>query len=238
MSITELPPVAGCRLWQVDLDTAPAPRTAAALSAHEGERARRFVFERDGDRFVAVHAALRDALSQLAGIPAALLDFTQGPFGKPALAQPSTLRFNLSHCQSVALIAVCEQADVGADVELLRAMPDADALALACFTGSEHRALCEVAPEARDRAFLTCWTRKEACLKATGTGLSIDTRSFEVGIAPDDREIELVGVHGVLRLALSSFVAAHGAVCAVARVLPAEAALASSPAAETGGVFA
>lgn len=238
MSITELPSLAGCRVWQVDLDAAPAPQFVAALSAPEEERARRFVFERDGERFVAAHAALRDTLSALTGIPAALLDFTQGPFGKPALAGVPSLRFNLSHCRSFALIAVCERAEVGVDIELLRPMPDAEALALACFTQSEHEALAAVAPAARERAFLTCWTRKEACLKATGAGLSADTRSFEVGISPDDREVEIATADGVLRLALCSFAVAHDAVCAVARVLPRDAAPASRRAAERGMVSA
>jgi len=37
--------------------------------------------------------------------------------------------------------------------------------------------------EARSRAFLVGWTRKEACLKAVGAGLLLDTRTFEAGLA-------------------------------------------------------
>ena len=71
----------------------------------------------------------------------------------------------------------------------------------------------------RDRAFLACWTRKEACLKAVGTGLGIDTRSFEAGLEEDAREVRLPLEGRVARLALHAFDGGEGVVCAIARVL-------------------
>ena len=105
------------------------------------------------------------------------------------------------------------------DIELLRPMPDADALAETYFSAAERRALAALPQQARDAAFLCCWTRKEACLKATGMGLSVDTRSFEVGVSPDAREVQIDAPDGCARLALSSFHDVQGAQCAVARVL-------------------
>ena len=228
MTTVQLPASMHCRLWQVDLDATPAPQAVACLSEAEWERARRFVFKRDRNRFIAAHAALRETLSTQCGIPASMLEFAVGPFGKPSLVEHDGLHFNLSHSQSLALIAVCDDAEVGADVELLRPMPDAEALAETYFTPAERRALAALAPEARDRAFLCCWTRKEACLKATGIGLSVDTRSFEVGVSPDAREVAIDTADGRARLALSSFHDVQGALCAVARVLAREAAAAAS----------
>lgn len=219
MTITQLPSSAHCRLWQVDLDATPAPQAVASLSEAEWERARRFVFRRDRNRFVAAHAALRETLAAQCGTPASLLEFQHGAFGKPTLVEHAQLRFNLSHSQSVALIAVCDEAEVGVDVELLRPMPDAEALAASYFTEAERHALAQLEPSARDRAFLACWTRKEACLKATGMGLSVDTRSFDVGVVADSREVKITSADGVVRLALSSFHDVQGALCAVARVL-------------------
>jgi 4'-phosphopantetheinyl transferase len=226
MTILQLPSSAHCRLWQVDLDAAPAPQAVAALSESEWERARRFVFKRDRSRFIAAHAALREILAAQCAIPASMLEFQLGPFGKPVLAEGG-LHFNLSHSQSLALIAVCEQAEVGVDVELLRPMPDAEALAETYFSAAERHALAALPPEARERAFLCCWTRKEACLKATGMGLSVDTRSFEVGISPEPREVHIGAGDDLVRLALSSFHDVQGALCAVARLLAREAAAAA-----------
>ncbi|OUL99498.1 4'-phosphopantetheinyl transferase family protein [Variovorax sp. JS1663] len=226
MTIQQLPPSAHCRLWLVDLDATPAPQAVASLSESEWERARRFVFKRDRNRFIAAHAALRETLASQCGIPASMLEFQLGPFGKPVLVEGG-LHFNLSHSQSLALIAVCDQAEVGVDLELLRPMPDAEALAETYFSACERRALAALPPEARERAFLCCWTRKEACLKATGMGLSVDTRSFEVGVLPEAREVHIGTGDDLVRLALSSFHDVQGAQCAVARLLAREAATAA-----------
>jgi 4'-phosphopantetheinyl transferase len=219
MTTLQLPSSMNCRLWQVDLDAAPAPQAVAALSEAEWDRARRFVFKRDRNRFIAAHAALRETLSSQCGIPASALEFALGPLGKPSLVEHGGLRFNLSHSESLALIVVCDDAEVGVDIELLRPMPDAEALAETYFSAAERRALAALPQQARDSAFLCCWTRKEACLKATGMGLSVDTRSFEVGVSPDAGEVQIDAPDGCARLALSSFHDVQGAQCAVARVL-------------------
>jgi phosphopantetheinyl transferase (holo-ACP synthase) len=41
----------------------------------------------------------------------------------------------------------------------------------------------------RDRTFLTCWTRKEACVKTLGVGLSALSAWIEVGCDPDLRAV-------------------------------------------------
>ncbi|MGO4393369.1 4'-phosphopantetheinyl transferase superfamily protein [Variovorax sp. M-6] len=190
MSITPLPCPGPCLLWRVDLDTAPAPVDVACLSEAEWERARRFVFRRDRERFIAAHAALRRILSIRTGSSAALLDFDLGSFGKPSLAGHAGLHFNLSHSQSEALIAVNEASEVGVDIEVLRPMSDAQELAATCFTPNEIRTLQGLPADARERAFLVGWTRKEACLKALGLGLSVNLQALEVGLESVESEIK------------------------------------------------
>ena len=51
------------------------------------------------------------------------------------------------------------------------------------FSPGECRALDTVAPKARREAFFTCWTRKEAYLKAGGWGLSLPLAQFDVSLS-------------------------------------------------------
>ncbi|SCK42137.1 4'-phosphopantetheinyl transferase [Variovorax sp. HW608] len=218
MSITPIPRPGPALLWRVDLDTPPAD--TGCLSQAERERAGRFVFARDRERFVAAHVALRQLLSSHTGIAASELEFVQGEAGKPSLIRPAGLQFNLSHSKSVALIAIgTAGAEIGVDVEVLRSMPDADAMAASYFTEAEQRALAALPPARRERAFLACWTRKEACLKAIGLGLGVDTRSFEAGVDERDREVRIPVCGDTADLSVSTFDGGEGVVCAIARRL-------------------
>lgn len=145
----------------------------ALLSTDERERARRFVFDRDRRRFVVCRGTLREILGGYLDAPPERLRFAYGAHGKPRLegaSQPPPLSFNLSHSHELAVYAVCLHADLGVDVEHLRPMPDAMALA-ARFLPGEEALLTSLAPEDRAGAFLQCWTRKEAAWKADGSGM-------------------------------------------------------------------
>jgi 4'-phosphopantetheinyl transferase len=61
----------------------------------------------------------------------------------------------------------------------------ADAIAQRYFAPEEARLLLELAPEQRLPSFYRCWTRKEAYLKAKGTGLTTKLQAFEVTFLPD-----------------------------------------------------
>jgi 4'-phosphopantetheinyl transferase len=50
------------------------------------------------------------------------------------------------------------------------------------FSAAERVALLAMHERDRSRAFMTGWTRKEAYLKARGSGLSADPRLVEVGL--------------------------------------------------------
>ncbi len=66
------------------------------------------------------------------------------------------------------------------DVELVRPLPDAEGVARSFFTKGERDALAALPEERRLRAFYETWTRKEALLKAFGSGLTVPLDSFEV----------------------------------------------------------
>lgn len=176
-------------LWLIDLDV----QSAAAESLPEAVplRASRFVRDTERRRYLASHAALRHAL-RAAG------PFTTGDHGKPALASPPP-HFNLSRRDGWAAIAVSATHEVGVDIETLRPIDDAPQLAALHFTPQEQAAL--QAGDA-DHAFLRVWTRKEACMKATGLGLSLAPSSFECGAQAMARRVRVQTPQGLRTLLL------------------------------------
>lgn len=210
------------RLWRVALDREPDALELAWLSDDERARAARFAFARDRRRYLAAHCALRRILAACTARPAGELRFEAGPHGKPALAPPApACSFNLSHSEEVALIAVAPHDEpVGVDVEMLRELPDAERLAERHYTLRERRELREAAPgRARQLAFLRGWTRKEACLKALGSGLAIEPHGFETGLSPEPRVVGITGVDGRrVAVQVQSFCHDGGLVGAVARI--------------------
>ena len=114
-------------------------------------------------------AAMRDVLARYLDRPAGTLGLSVQPGGKPFLDLP--LEFNLSHCTDMALLAVTATAEVGVDIERLRAIDHPLRLARRALTAAEV-AQISAAPADRQLAlFLDLWTRMEARQKAFGRGI-------------------------------------------------------------------
>jgi 4'-phosphopantetheinyl transferase len=122
--------------------------------------------------------------SYLENTPASVR-FSYNDFGKPCLADPARsnrLGFNLSHSGELIRIAVAIDRDVGIDVEVVDDSVLIDSVAKRFFSPGEIARL-EALPESLRRAgFFSCWTRKEAYVKARGKGLSLPLASFDVSV--------------------------------------------------------
>jgi 4'-phosphopantetheinyl transferase len=162
------------RVWCVDLDAATAPGDGDS-PAPVRARAARFAREVDRRRYLVSQALLRQALGD-----AARDAWVEGAHGKPALVRGAP-HFNLSRREGWAAIAVSATHEVGVDIETLRSIDDAAELAALHFSPRERAAVLGAVGPSRDRAFLQVWTRKEACMKATGLGLFLPPLSFECG---------------------------------------------------------
>jgi len=155
------------------------------LAPEELDRASRFRFARDRNRFTAGRGLLRELLGGYLGVRPEQVAFSYGPYGKPALAGRQ-LFFNVSHSGATVVFAFCRGAEVGVDVERLGNGCDDESVARRFFARREVEELFGLPPARRPRAFLTCWTRKEAYIKARGEGLSLPLQEFQVTLVPGE----------------------------------------------------
>lgn len=176
-------------LWRVLLDVVPADRSS--LSPDELERAEKLVQLEHRQRFIAMRSAVRGVLGSYLQMAPDSIRFAYGKKGKPALLNGQNsldLRFNVSHSESLGILAVTSGCEVGVDVETRQEVLEFMAVARRFFSRREYQALCELPEGLRQRAFLRCWTRKESYVKALGEGLACSLRSFSVSVSPDVSE--------------------------------------------------
>lgn len=150
----------------------------ACLSAAERARADRFFFARHRRRFVAARARLRELLGARLGVAPQAVEIVHGRNGKPRLAQ-GKMHFSVSHCADVALFGFSSSA-IGVDIEALRPVAGADAIAAHLFSPRERRACAALG---NPLGFLYCWTRKEALAKGLGRGLAAPPRELDTAAA-------------------------------------------------------
>ena len=193
-----------------DLDAAPAD--GSVLSDDERERAARFRFDRDRRRFLAGRSALRSLIASYLDADPVEVAFGYGPQGKPFVSN-STLSFNVSHSGGCALYAVGSGLEIGIDVELLDHARYDDGVAERFFSPQEVATLHALGQAARPYAFLGCWTRKEAFIKARGEGLSLPLHDFDVAFAPGTRP-------KILRTAWSAQEPAEWTLCDISGFCP------------------
>jgi 4'-phosphopantetheinyl transferase len=176
-------------IWQIDLARGhdEVQWYRRVLAADEAERADRFYFERDKNRFTVARAAMRDILSRYTGLAAQNVHFSYGAKGKPELSgsmEQNEIRFNLSHSSELALLAVTRGLTVGVDIEWVKSDFATDDIAERFFSVTEVQTLRSLPADQQAEAFFSCWTRKEAYIKALGEGLSVPLDSFSVAFTP------------------------------------------------------
>jgi len=170
--------------WCASLDVPPetSARLYATLTPDERTRSARFQFERDQQRFIVARGVLRDLLGRYLQTQPSRIGFVYNAFGKPDLSPEfgNRLKFNLSHSAGLALIAIATASNVGVDLEYIRAQSDYADIARWFFSTAEGDYLLALPSHLYAEAFFSCWTKKEAYLKACGEGLATPLNSFSV----------------------------------------------------------
>ena len=176
-------------IWWAHLDqpTEALEQFERMLAVDEQARAARIRLKEFSARFVAGRGILRAILGSYLGVAPDRVRFRYGSSGKPALADEfaaSGLRFNLSHSHRLALYAVTREREVGVDLERVDPHVDTAGLVGRCFSPREQAEWSGLPDRTRGLAFLNGWTRKEACVKALGDGLTRPLEQVEVPLRP------------------------------------------------------
>ncbi len=176
-------------VWRFTLDPPDhmLARFERTLNDAELQRVNRFRTETLRRRFVAGRGGLRAILGAfLGGLPADQVAFAYGDHGKPRLAGLGNgrVQFNLAHSHGLALCAVSLGRELGVDLEMTRPLDNAERIIERFFSPREQAEFLTLPDPDRRAAFFRGWSRKEAFLKATGTGLSTALDSFDVTLGP------------------------------------------------------
>jgi 4'-phosphopantetheinyl transferase len=172
-----------------ELDRAEIESLAQMLPADQRYAAARFGNDDLRRRYIVAHSMTLDILGCCADPPERRLVLARGPHGKPYIAGPRALRhlrFNLADSGPMAIVAISAGREVGIDIERIRPGIEIADPAKMCFTERELAALAQIPHADRVPAFFSCWTRKEALLKAQGTGLMRPPNEVEVGLGRYD----------------------------------------------------
>nr|WSX51387.1 4'-phosphopantetheinyl transferase superfamily protein [Streptomyces sp. NBC_00974] len=125
--------------------------------------------------FVLARFLLRSALGRMLGRPPARVRLAADRAGRPWVAGAPGVDVSIAHAAGLVAVAVgtglAPRTRIGVDVEAVRTVPGAGALARRLFSPAERARLGAAPAGAGDLLWLDIWTRREAYVKALGTGV-------------------------------------------------------------------
>jgi 4'-phosphopantetheinyl transferase len=177
-------------VWRMslDIDQTRLDSFMQILAEDEWTRAQRIRIENVRRHYVAARGFLRMILSSYTNRPPEGLEFKYNQYGKPSLggSDPVGISFNMSHSHGLALYGIAPERNLGVDIEKVREDMPHIKIAKRFFSIKEYASLLTLPPDQQTPAFFSCWTRKEAYLKARGEGISSSLSSFSVSFLPGE----------------------------------------------------
>lgn len=186
----QVPPLTAstCQVWVVPV-SAPAPTLAGLLDDGERRQWVRHVDDTARDAFLVGHALTRLVVGAHTGTPARAVRFAAvcrrcgGDHGKPTVIGADAVQVSLSHCSGLVAVAVAQRRAVGVDVE--QVAPRVAGIIEPALTAAERAVVRALPADRQPDAATRYWVRKEAVLKATGHGLTVEPRRLTVS-APSE----------------------------------------------------
>lgn len=171
-------------IWKFDLEAHPEMRTEClkVLSEDERKKADQFKFNLHADRYILSRGILRYLLGRYLQMPSSQVQIEYNAFGKP-YCSGKVVFFNASHSENLLIVGISKSGDLGVDMEFMNRNMEEMLIANRFFSAAEIQQFNILEASGKMEAFYSCWTKKEAYIKAKGKGLSIPLHSFTVDIA-------------------------------------------------------
>jgi len=191
------------QLWTTEFSPALLEKKCFKwLTADERAHAQHLQTPQLRHEYLSARFLCRAALSQYAAITPAAWKFSAGLHGKPQIDAPRAftfLRFNLTHAQGLVICLISRAGELGVDAEETSRDVDIAQVTKHFFSKRERESLDRLLPQRRASRFFRQWVLKEAYLKATGRGLSLEPNRFTVEIDRSGNPTPLRGWQFTLR---------------------------------------
>jgi len=163
------------------------------LSDYEKARANRFKHESDYNCYIAAHALLRIELSKLLRTKAESIRIEESVNGRP-FTSGVDLPFSLSRTKNIFAFVIGQSNQLlGIDIEQIKPGIDFTNISREYFSIKEQQLIFSFDRIAdQNRTFFEIWTRKEALLKAIGTGINAELSKVQV--LEGENHIDIEGV--------------------------------------------
>lgn len=154
------------------------PELKNFITRLEQSRAAKFYFDEDRETYISCHALLRLILSKKLNTDPLDILFINERNTKPGL-MGNPIYFNITHTSEAFAFAISRYHYLGIDLENSQRSIDFSSVIDTFCSERERKFILESHDDTSDRFFLI-WTRKEALLKALGTGIIADLVYIEV----------------------------------------------------------
>jgi|WetSurSiteA1Bulk_404760.scaffolds.fasta_scaffold00254_2 4'-phosphopantetheinyl transferase len=148
------------------------------LFIDEKLRAGNFSSEPDRKTYITSHAILRIILAKYLNDNPLNIKYILDKNHKPGL-KGNPIFFNITHTKDAFAIAIAKDSYVGIDLENIDQPIEIHSIAKSFFSKKECEFIFKSNEDAKCRFFLL-WTRKEALLKALGTGIIDNLEEIEI----------------------------------------------------------
>ncbi|SHJ56047.1 4'-phosphopantetheinyl transferase family protein [Halodesulfovibrio aestuarii] len=166
------------------------------LDHDEKALAKEYVTPELYERYVIAHFFVRKVLARYLNCSPEHVFLYRGRYGKPMLGNDQ-LSFSISHTDKRVLVAVSADSSIGIDAEEIGDIPEWELIARRWFSREELEWL--FAQPDIPEAFLHCWVRREALLKAHGAGFELPFERIRMPTCSGCAQVLLAQEHFVIK---------------------------------------